>query len=316
MATLLSLLLAINNRPTWLVAMAWHHQGDLASWKTKPLDGNFTLLASISLASASAACLVNCCCVAAYAELAVARTLRQRASTLFVHHVHLRAHRTLLPIAQSPIRVIVVRSSTPSLTRHLSCGAWAPAKSDINCCLCNHLCSAWWCAGWNFCCHCFCNQQCWLSRSETLLALLPAMMTQMFWPMHLLQWWSQWDQFHRRHFGAPWQWWGIVINTINFMAGTLAPLQLSKVMAQLLLVARGSLLPCTAYAALRPFVARGYHHLAQHKWPIALVVRGSLSYPAQLPSLASGSFLPSLAKGSLSPSLMNAASKAFSLYSP
>ncbi len=31
-AMFLSLLLAINNRPTWLAVMAWHHLGDLASW--------------------------------------------------------------------------------------------------------------------------------------------------------------------------------------------------------------------------------------------------------------------------------------------
>jgi hypothetical protein len=40
-----------------------------------------------------------------------------------------RAHRSLLPISQSPIRLIVMGSSTPSLTRHLSHGTWAPAKS-------------------------------------------------------------------------------------------------------------------------------------------------------------------------------------------
>ncbi len=48
MATLLSLLLAINKRPTGFVVVAqW--------WKTKPLDGTVTMPASISLASASAA---------------------------------------------------------------------------------------------------------------------------------------------------------------------------------------------------------------------------------------------------------------------
>ncbi len=127
--TLLSLLLAINNRPTQLAIMAWHRRGDLASRTTKPLDGTVTLLASISLALASTACLTNCCCVVAYTEWAVAWTLRQRASTLFVRQVPFRVHRSVMPIAQSPIRLIVVRSSTPSLTRHLSCGTWAPAKS-------------------------------------------------------------------------------------------------------------------------------------------------------------------------------------------
>ncbi len=63
----LSLLLAIDNRPSQLVTMAWHHRGDLASRTTKPLDGTVALLASISSASASAAHLVNCCCVVAYA---------------------------------------------------------------------------------------------------------------------------------------------------------------------------------------------------------------------------------------------------------
>jgi hypothetical protein len=66
----------------------------------------------------------------------VGQTLRQRASALFVHQVHFRVHRvhrSLLPIGQSLIRLIVVRSSTSSLTRHLSCGAWAPAKSGGDC---------------------------------------------------------------------------------------------------------------------------------------------------------------------------------------
>jgi hypothetical protein len=40
-----------------------------------------------------------------------------------------RVHRSLLPIGQSPIRLIVLRSFTPSLTRCLSRGAWAPVKS-------------------------------------------------------------------------------------------------------------------------------------------------------------------------------------------
>ncbi len=53
--TLLSLLLAIDNRPTRLVVMAWHHWRDLASWvfwETKPFDGTVTMLANSSLASA------------------------------------------------------------------------------------------------------------------------------------------------------------------------------------------------------------------------------------------------------------------------
>ncbi len=106
-------------------------------WKTKPLDGTVTTLASISLVSASAMLLVNCCWVAAYAEWEVARALRRRASTLFVHQVHLKAHRLWLPIAQSPMRLIVVRSSTPSPTRHFSCSAWAPLKNDSDCWQCN-----------------------------------------------------------------------------------------------------------------------------------------------------------------------------------
>ncbi len=131
--TLLSLLLAIDKRPTWLVSMAWHCRRDLASQKIKPLDGTVTLLASISLASASSVCLINCCCVAAYTEWAVAQTLCRRASTLFVHQELFRVHRLVIPIAQSPIRFIVVRSSTPSLTRRLSRGTWAPAKSGGDC---------------------------------------------------------------------------------------------------------------------------------------------------------------------------------------
>ncbi len=52
MVTLLSFLLAIDNRLILLVVMAWHPQHDLASQKTKPLDGTVTLLANSSLASA------------------------------------------------------------------------------------------------------------------------------------------------------------------------------------------------------------------------------------------------------------------------
>ncbi len=153
------------------------HGFSVTQWqKSKPLDGTVTTLASISLASASAALLVKCCCVVAYAEWAVARTLRQRASALFVYQVHFRAHRSLLPITHSPKGLIVVRSSTPSLTRHLSCGAWAPPKSGGDCWYDLHVllgdvrtqC---------YCCR-FCNQQCWLLRNATMLMLLPAMTTQ------------------------------------------------------------------------------------------------------------------------------------------
>ncbi len=53
------------------------------------------------------------------------------------------------------------------------------------------------------------------------------------------------------------QWWRIAIGAINFTVGTLAPSWSSKVVAQSTIVARGLLLPCMAYAALRHFVARG-----------------------------------------------------------
>ncbi len=76
-----------------ITGLWWH------MWRTKPLNGTVTLLANIRLASASAACLINCCCVVAYAGWAVAWTLRQRASALFVHQVHFRAHRSVMPIA-------------------------------------------------------------------------------------------------------------------------------------------------------------------------------------------------------------------------
>ena len=106
------------------------HGFSVTQWqKSKPLDGTVTTLASISLASASTVLLINCCCVMAYTKNTVAQTLCRRASALFVHQVHFRAHRLVMPIAQSPIRFMVVRSSTPSLTRRLSHGAWAPAKS-------------------------------------------------------------------------------------------------------------------------------------------------------------------------------------------
>jgi hypothetical protein len=59
---LLSLLLAIENRPTWLVIMAWHSHHNPASQvfgntfvKDKTIGWYCQFLASISLASASAA---------------------------------------------------------------------------------------------------------------------------------------------------------------------------------------------------------------------------------------------------------------------
>ncbi len=306
-ATLLSLLVAIDNRPTRLAVMAWHHRGDLASWTTKPFGGTVTSLASISLASASAACLVNCCCVAAYAEWAVARTLHWRASALFVCQVHFRAHRSLLPIGQSPIRLIVVRSSSPSLTRRLSCGAWVPAKSGGDCWHNVHVllgdvrtrCFVSASAIDNLGCHvaqpcrrCFSR---WRQKS--------------LWPTHLLRWRLQRHKLHCRQCDASLRWWGVAIGTINFIVSTLAPSQSLKVVAQLLFVARGSLLPCTAYAALRPFVARGYRRLAWHTEPIALLARGSLLHPAQSPILARGLLLPSLVRGPLWPSLTDASYK-------
>jgi hypothetical protein len=53
--TLLSLLLTTDKRPTRFFVMAWNRQGDLAARMTKPLDGTVTMLASISLTSASVA---------------------------------------------------------------------------------------------------------------------------------------------------------------------------------------------------------------------------------------------------------------------
>ncbi len=220
----------------------------------KPLDGTVTLLTSISLASASTVCLGNCCCVVAYAEWAVAWTLRQRATALFVHQVHVRAYRSLLPIAQSSIRLIVVRSSNPSLTRHLSCCAWAPAKSGGDCWHNPHILLGDVRARY-FCC-CFCNQQRWLSHGTTRCCF-PQWQHKGLWLMHLLQWQSQRDQFHRRRYGTSLQWWGAAIGRIDFIRSALAPSRLSKVVAQTPIVARGLLLPCTAYTALRPFMVRG-----------------------------------------------------------
>ncbi len=210
-ATLLFLLLAIDKRPTQFVIMAWNHQRDLASQffsnavvEDKTIGwychntGQHQLGFSICCAPPQ---LLLCW---AYTEWAVVRALRRRASALFVHQVHFRAHRSLLPIAQSQIRLIVVRSSSPSLTMHLSCGAWAPAHSGGD-----HwhnrlhipLSSVW---TWWFCC-CFCNQQCWLSCGTTQRYFLP-WQHKGLWPTHLLQWQLQRDQFHCRHYGAS-LWW-------------------------------------------------------------------------------------------------------------
>ncbi len=143
------------------------HHGFLTThlWKTKPLDGTVTLLASSSLVHS-----------VAYTKYAVLRTLHRKTSALFLRQVNFRAHKLLLPIAQSPIRLIVLRSSTPSLTRCLSCGTWAPAKSGGDCWRNLHvpLGNVWTQC---FCC-CFCNQQHRLSCGTTMSTLLPAMTTQ------------------------------------------------------------------------------------------------------------------------------------------
>jgi hypothetical protein len=75
-ATLLLLLLAIDNKSPhglllWpgTIDMILHHGSSVTQlWKTTPLEGTVTMLANCSLASASAALLVNCCCVAAYTK--------------------------------------------------------------------------------------------------------------------------------------------------------------------------------------------------------------------------------------------------------
>jgi hypothetical protein len=125
---------------------------------------------------------------------------REPSSALFVCRVPFRVHRSLLPITQSPIRLIVVRSSTPSPIRHFSCGAWVPPKSDSNCCQYNHLCSAFAdtivvviASAMNYFV-CWVVQPCWCHllwwRHKGL------------WPTHLLQWRSQTDQLHCRHNGT------------------------------------------------------------------------------------------------------------------
>ncbi len=136
MATLLSLLLAINSRPTRFVVMAWNRQPDLASqffsnvvvedqmigWYCNN-TGQHQLGFSVRCAPRQ---LLLCCGlrkICSGANLAPESLHTICASGTF------RAHRSLLPIAQSPIRLTVVRSSTPSLTKHLSRGTWVPAKS-------------------------------------------------------------------------------------------------------------------------------------------------------------------------------------------
>ena len=71
-------------------------------WMTKPLDCTVTTLASISLASAFAALLVNYCCVGAYAEWVVVQALHRRVSALFVCQVHL-FQGAQVTVAHSPV---------------------------------------------------------------------------------------------------------------------------------------------------------------------------------------------------------------------
>ncbi len=175
----------------------------------------------------------------------MAQTLCQRASALFVHQVHFRAHGSLLPIAQSPIRLIVVRSSTPSPTRCLSCGTRAPAESDSDCCQCNFQ---------------YSTEQCSLSlllqstklivaRCNHVIVASLADNTKVFDRCICCNGGRRETSFIASAM-ALLRWWRIAIGAIKFTAGTLAFLWLLLVVAQLLFVARGLPFFCTVYAAL------------------------------------------------------------------
>ncbi len=228
-------------------------------------------------------------------------------------YTYFRVPRSLLPIAQSPIRLIGVRSSTLSLTRRLSHGAWAPAKSGGDHWKDPHI-PLGDVQTWCYCC-CFCDQQRWLSCGTTHRCF-PWWQHKGLRPTHLLRWQSQRDQFHCRRYGASLRWWGVAIGTINFIMSALASSGLLKVVSQLPILARGLSLPCTAYAALRPSVARGSLLSCMTYVANCPCSKGSLLYPAQLPSLARGWLSPSLARGSLWPYLTDVSSLSYLPYFP
>ena len=86
---------------------------------------------------------------------------------------------------------------------------------------------------------------------------------------------------------------GLRFNMIDLIVSTLAPSQSLKVVAQSPSVVKGSLMPCTAYAALMRLIV-AWHNVHGHsflRWnacchfawgtrPNALVLRGLLSYSA------------------------------------
>ncbi len=179
------LLLAINNGSTQFVVMAWHGWRDLASRVFGDTCGSQTHWMVLS----------HCWPAAAWHAVGLTQNKPWRGPCtgepphcLCNRCTYFRVHRSLLLMAQSPIRLIVMRSSTPSLTRHLSHGAWAPVKSGGDNWHNLHvlLGDVW---TWYFCCH-FCNQQSCLLHSAIWHCFL------WWWhkgltPTHLFWWQSQ-----------------------------------------------------------------------------------------------------------------------------
>ncbi len=103
---------------------------------------------------------------------------------------------------------------------------------------------------------------------------------------------------------------------INFTVGTLVPLQSLKVVAQLLFSARGSSLPCTAYAVLRPFVARGSFLSCMMYAANCPCGEGLVVEPSPVAILSKGLVVAFLERGSLWPSLTDVSSLAYLPYLP
>ncbi len=168
--------------------------------------------------------------------------------------------------------------------------------------------SAWRCAEHNFCCYRFCNQQCWLSLGETLMVLLPAMMTQMslteafvamavaVWPVSLQVLWrsmammrgcDQCNQFYGRRF---------------------VPFSIVEGCGPVALCGKRLILALHGIRGLISLWLGAHPCLAWRMWQFALVARGSL-WPSST-DVSSLGYLPYLPLAMYTPSL------AYSRYLP
>ncbi len=319
-AMLLSLLLAIDNRPTRLVVMAWHRQGDLASrvfGDTCGRQNHWMVLSQCWPASAWLQHLLR--------SLSTAVVLGLKQNMQWPE-----------PCAGEPPHYLCVRYFQGAQVTVTHC----PVINKVDCCeefysftnqvfvlwclgacqewwrlLAKSTCFAWWCVDTIFCIASAINnlgcrvvQPCWHRFSWWRQKNL--------WWKHLLWWRLQRHKLHCRQYDALMQWWGIMTGTINFTVGALAPSWSLNVVAQSLFVVRGLSLPCTVYAVLRPFVARGSSSSCMTYMANCPCGKRLIITPSPVAILGKGFIVAVFDKGPLSPSLMNEASLAFLLYLP